>query len=168
MNANPTAQHAILRTAYELSISQLAAQRSDLVGYRNQASFCAAVSGIIATVFASLGGESLLEKFTQEPVFVSLSLGGFMVLAVFTASNAFAVLVLVSWKECCFDIAPLWMVGMSENGHTEDQILEEAVEDAHGFLAENEKSIAHVRTYIWWASVLSVVQIPFWLILLLS
>ena len=79
--------------AYEVAKSQLVNQKEDLKNLRNQASFSAAVNGLVATVFASLASERIVDSFTVEPVYIWFGLEAWLVLMTFGASLCFSILV---------------------------------------------------------------------------
>jgi hypothetical protein len=152
--------------AFEVSKFQLSGQKEDLRTLRNQASFGAAISGLIATVFASLVEPSQLQS---DAVFVSIlgiSLEFWFVVLAFSASVGFAIRVGSGWKDCTFELNPRWILRENEIGKEPQQILAKLAKDADDYFNENEDVISDARSNLWASMVFGWVQIPAWLLVL--
>ena len=156
----------IERLAFEVAFSQLNGQKEDLRNLRNQASFGAAITGLIATVFATLlsavADDNPITRFTSGVTMIGLSIEAWFVVLSLTASLSFAILVMVSWRKCVFELSPKHILNQSSiHG-----VLRELATDADGFFDQNENVIQEAKSYLWWCLVLGWLQIPSWLVLL--
>lgn len=152
--------------AYDLARSQLVSQKDDLRNLRNQASFVIAASGIIATVFASLLTDGQIENFLEGSGFLWFSLRGWFVFGTFTGSVVFAALVITGWKTCNFDLSPSWILCEAKKGAEYSELLQRLAIDADKYFDENEAVLRSTQTSLVWAVILTVCQVPCWLLLL--
>ena len=161
-----TAKAHIERLAFEVAYSQLNGQKEDLRNLRNQASFGAAITGLIGTVFATLlsamSDDDAITRFKTGATMIGLSIEAWFVIISLTSSLSFAILVMVSWRKCTFDLSPMHILKQSNI----DEILRELATDADKYFDQNERVILEARSYLWWCLVLGWVQIPAWLLLL--
>jgi hypothetical protein len=157
------------RTAYELAYGQLRSQKTDLQFFRGQASFAAAVSGIIASVFSSIAGEKFLAATDSEIAsYLGITLVGWLVLLCFALSVGCAVKAFMSWSICTFDLNPKTAIFYAEHGKSNDELLLNLALDADGFFDQNENVITETRKYLSLALIFAWCQIPAWLILISS
>lgn len=98
----------ISRLAYEVGKSQLVNQKEDLKNLRNQASFSAATTGLIGTVFASLASDRTIDNFVSRTGLLGDGFEGLLVMLTFSLSICFSILVLTAWRECTFDFDVNW------------------------------------------------------------
>ncbi|MEQ6202573.1 hypothetical protein ABMC88_05915 [Sulfitobacter sp. HNIBRBA2951] len=158
----------IARLSYEVSKSQLVNQKEDLKNLRNQASFCAAITGLIGTVFASLGTSLTLESFTSRIGLLNDGFEGLFVVLTFAMSICFSILVMTTWRKCTFDFDVNWILAQNELGRTDEDILIQLSKDADKYFNENERVLDETKDNLWWSLVLSWCQIPAWILLLLT
>jgi hypothetical protein len=158
----------ISRLAYEVAKSQLVNQKEDLKNLRNQASFSAATTGLIATMFASLASDETIDNFVSRAGLLGDGFEGLLVMLTFGLSICFSILVIISWKECTFDFNINWIIAKKDEGWSEADILTHLSKDADKYFDENELVLTETKSFLWWSLVLSWSQIPAWVLLLLT
>lgn len=132
---------------------------------RNQAGIAATISGLVATVFASLVDSARVFRVDQD-TFLLLPLDLWLVLMTFVPSIYCAAMVGVTWRTCTFELSPKFILDEHTKGTTESDIKKKLALDADRYFDENEEVISEAQSYLWWASVLACSQIPAWLILI--
>lgn len=159
----------VANTAYDLAYGQLRSQKMDLQFFRGQASFAAAVSGLIATVFSSIAGEKFIaSSHLATHTFLGMGLMGWLVIGSFALSIGFAVKAFSGWTSCVFDLNPKTAIYYSENGLSHDDLMLRLAADADGYFDKNEEVIKETRRYLSLALIFAWIQIPAWIILTLS
>ena len=158
---------SLAERAWDLSYSQLRAQKEDLKYLRNQASFCAAVSGLIASVFANLVRSNPQYVFGDSPDgFLGFSLCEVLVIGLFTGSIAFSVVAVIGWKTCNFDMNSATILHAKDHQRDEDNLFSQLSSDAQEYFVENEKVLDDAKEKLRWSLILAWAQIPAWLTLL--
>jgi hypothetical protein len=159
----------VAKTAYDLAYGQLRSQKTDLQFFRGQASFAAAVSGLIATVFSSIAGEKFVTSgHLATHTFLGMGLIGWLITACFALSVGFAVKAFAGWRSCVFDLNPKTAIHYSKSGLSHDDLMLRFAEDADEYFDKNEEVIKETRTYLSLALIFAWGQIPAWIILILS
>lgn len=151
--------------AFDLAYGQLRSQKADLQFFRGQASFAAAVSGLISTVFATILGEKLLNP--TGIVFFGLSPIGCIILICFALSVAFAVKAFMGWKLCTFDLNPQTALHYSKYELCSNDLKRTLELDADKYFDSNETVIADARHFLSLSLIFAWLQIPAWLLLLI-
>ena len=166
----------IEKTAYDASYGQLRSQKEDLKSFRAQASFCAAISGLVATAFATIAADNLFSGDARHQ-FLGVSLYEWLVLITFVLSIAFAILAIVDWRTVRFELSPKTALHFSkhydhypEEGFrsAEAQLYALLATEADEFFNENEEVIDRIKTYIFMSLFFAFAQIPAWVILAVS
>lgn len=152
-----------IQLAFDVSYQQLRGQKEDLRHIRNQASIGAAISGLIASVFASLLGEGGMTAYNLAPFFFGIGLSLWLVLLTFSASIAFAILAVLDWRKCVFELSPLWILKENENSRSYAHILDQLAKDADMYFDDNEVVMKAARQHLWFALVFGWAQILAWL-----
>lgn len=156
----------VQQIAYHHIIAKLDSQRADIRNLRNQASISAAVSGLIATVFASLVGSGGKIGPLVEGSFLGFSPAAFILFCVFGTSIAFAILVVIDWHEFTFAFDTEKMLEIGAQKGSEEAFYESYVTDGEWFFRDNEKKIELAQSRLWWAMVLGWAQIIPWIVLI--
>jgi hypothetical protein len=157
------------KTAYDLAYGQLRSQKMDLQFFRGQASFAAAVSGLIATVFSSIAGEKFITSGNQAThSFFGMNLIAWLITISFALSVGFAVKAFTGWRSCVFDLNPKTAIYHSRNELSYDELMLKLAADADGYFDQNEDVIKETRLYLSLALVFAWGQIPAWIVLILS
>lgn len=151
------------RLAFDLARSQLASQKEDLRALRGQAALAAAISGLFATIFATIlvGSDVDLSVISirSNPLI-------YLYAAAFAASSIFAVKVAVDWSTCTFDQSPKWILDHQKKGEDFEKIIKSLAIEAEEFFDENNKEVERIQGLLWWALVLGWLQLPFGLMLI--
>mgnify|MGYP006102506271 CR=1 FL=1 len=93
--------------AFDIAYEQLRSQKTDLKGFRDQAAIGAAVSGLIATVFARIVGQDAFVISAEKlGTIFDLPVSVWLVIVVFATSLGFASLTVIGWKKMKFDLNP--------------------------------------------------------------
>lgn len=156
------------KVAFDLSVKQLSAQKEDLRSVRNQASVVAAISGLIATVFSSLIGPEHISKFTSEPILLWFSIEGWFVLLAFSGSILFCARVVIYRMDVTFELSAAWILAQRDKRLSVTELQQSLAEYAEGYFDENEVVISKAQSELFFALILSWLQIPAWLLLLLG
>jgi len=151
--------------AFEIARSQLSSQKEDLRNIRNQAGLAGATSGLIATVFASLLDFESFRAGSQI-WFAGIPLQFWLVLVPFVGSVVFLVRAVAGWKDCTFDLNPIWVINHQDDATPPNNLLKELTKDADKFFDGNEQVISDARSNLWWSMVLGTSQIPAWLVII--
>ncbi|MCR9062157.1 MAG: hypothetical protein NXI02_32895 [Rhodobacteraceae bacterium] len=152
--------------SFEIARSQLANRKEDLRGIRNQASFAAALSGLIASVFSSLVPDGQFRSDVLALGWLGVSVEIWFVIISFSGSIAFAIRVGSGWKSCTFELNPRFVINTSNISRDLDEVYRILAIDADEFFDKNEKVISDARTNLWFAIVLGWAQIPAWLLVI--
>lgn len=157
------------RFAFELAYGQLRGQKEDLKSFRGQASFCAAISGIIATAFSSLAPPSFLSSMSNEGMqFLQITFFEWFVIITLTLSVLFAILAIIHWQTCTFELNPAVPIHHAEeNQERADAMYLKLAKDADQYFDQNEAVITEVRVMLLRSLVFAFLQIPAWIILIL-
>lgn len=156
---------SVRELACNIALEQLARQKEDLRSIRNQASFSAAISGLIATVFSTLLAGNGSRAFKEQPDFLWFSIEGWLVIVAFAGSIAFAVQVVVARMVVNFEISAEWILGKEKNGDTLEKIRYDLATFAEEYFDENEIVIAKASQNLLFSLIFSWAQIPAWLLL---
>lgn len=153
------------KAAYDLAIDQLRRQKEDLKYYRGQASICAAVTGLIATVFVGLAATSQTDFANCTDICIfNVPLASFAAASLFALSVFCAVSAVVSWQRTVFDLDPEVFLHHHENdgslaaAHVKLARLADTNFDKNEDVIEDTKLKLTVSFLLGWA------QIPAWLV----
>ena len=143
-------------------IQKLQGQQDYLVALRNQAGISAAVTGLIAGVFANFLGNNVDLLFSNE--FLGFSILGILALLAFSASIAFSVMVLVHFSvfTFAFDVEKMLNFGVENDL---EKFYSTYIKDGEFFFKENEDKIAQAQNKLLFAMVFGFVQIIPWVIM---
>ena len=147
------------KIAFEIAFAQLRGQKEDLRNVRNQASFAAAITGLIATVFASMVPAERVSNLEVGQLILGISLDALLVFILFSASMYFAIMVMTNVRTCIFEFDPR----LALDGGGEDELLAQYAKFADRFFDGNEEVIGEARSNLWRALVCGWAQIPAWL-----
>jgi hypothetical protein len=155
------------RLAFDVALAQLRSQKDDLRYARNQAGMAAALSGLIATVFAGLVEPN---KITIEGSYfiLSLPLDVWLVISLFFASIYYAAMVGLAQRRCIFELFPRFIITQGDNGIPIEKTFEELAMDCDRYFDENEAVIAEARSNLWKSVVSGCSQVPAWMVVLVS
>ncbi|QCO57001.1 hypothetical protein EOK75_14500 (plasmid) [Pseudorhodobacter turbinis] len=157
------------RIAYELAYGQLRSQKADLQFFRGQASFAAAISGLIASVFSSIAGTKfLIPGADLAHSFLGIGVAGWLVISCFALSITFAVKAFMNWKECTFDLNPATAIYYADRAMPHKDLLLRFAADADKFFDKNERVIEEARGNLRLALIFACCQVPAWLVLTFS
>lgn len=149
--------------AYEIAITQLRSQKDDLRNARNQAGMAAAMSGLVATVFAGmLQPTDFLQN--SEVNWMSIPLEFWLVILTFFASLYFAAMVSITQRTCYFEMQPKWVLERDKTSETVEATYKQLALDCDDFFDQNEVVILEARNNLWWSVVFGCAQIPAWLL----
>jgi len=138
----------------------------DLQFFRGQASFAAAVSGLIATFFGSFLGKKLVNS-DQELMF-GVSGAGLLVFLCFGLSIGYTVRAFTGWKPVTFELNPKTAVHYATYEMPLEELLRKLALDADQYFDQNEKVISDVRHFLSMALLFGWCQIPAWLLLFIE
>jgi len=153
------------RLAYEIATRQLIAQKEDLRNLRNQASFAAAVTGLLATFFATMLGPQVLEDVLGCLYVVGIRLEMWLVVFAITGSICYAILVITGWQKVTFDLEVEWVLQEHKNGVGLESIYGKLAKDMDCFFVSNEEVVTAAKCNLLMSLILSFLQIPAWLLL---
>ena len=154
--------------AFELITAKLETQRNDIQNLRNQAAISAAVTGLLATVFASVAEATGASTMILGNDFLGFTINGILLISCITLSLAFSVMVVVSWSEFTFSFDALKLLEKGRNSHSHGEFFEEYVRDGEWFFKDNESKLSLAQNQLWWAMVLGWVQIAPWLLIIVG
>ncbi|MFV8557832.1 hypothetical protein ACNQ62_07140 [Sulfitobacter sp. SBS6] len=151
--------------AFELAYGQLRSQKEDLQFFRGQASFAAAVAGLISTVFATILGDQIVSSTGMT--FLGLSPVSWIIFTCFSLSVGFSVKAFMGWRSCTFDLSPAMALYYSEHNLSSIDLKKMLASDADRYFDENEDVITDTRHFLALALTFAWLQIPAWLLLLM-
>ncbi|WP_400087200.1 hypothetical protein [Yoonia sp. R78084] len=158
----------LAKITFDMARAQLLSQKDDLRNLRNQASFGAAITGLIATVFATLLGSEGFRDFRGLAGDVAPIAEIWILLALFASSLFFSILVIVSWSSVTFEQSADWVIQHANEGRSDLELLQALAKEAEVFADQNEVVILATMNHLWWSLVLSWAQIPFWVLILME
>ena len=144
---------------------KLQTQRDDLNHLRNQASISAAITGLVATVFATLLRIDDVGSGFYGDFFLGFSAPGVLLLSVFAAAISLCTLVVVGRKEFTFSFKGDVMLEKADHAESPAEFYRRYTLDAEWFFLDNEKKINRTQMTLWWAMVLGWVQIIPWIMM---
>lgn len=147
--------------AYILAYDQLRSQKADLQAYRGQASFCAAISGIIASVFVGLirsTGGSLSAVADAN----GLALEVWAALIAFSLSVFASVATVAGWRVCRFDLNPQRFLHAAKEDEAEEDLFRHLAEKSDSYFDANEKILDQTKNVLSFGLVMAFLQIPIW------
>ncbi|WP_162620407.1 hypothetical protein [Limimaricola cinnabarinus] len=155
--------------AYELSYSQLRGQKEDLKSLRNQASYCAAITGLVATIFASFF-RVIYPEFSalKAGEGIHLPLAFWLIFGSVLVSIILSSLVLVGRGEYTFELNPDAILHAITTETKLPDLHAKLAKDADEFFDENERKIGRVRWLLGGGLFAAVFQVPLWIFLILE
>ena len=159
-------KNEVARNAYQHAVSKLESQRQDIVSLRNQAGISAAVTGLVATVFASFFDESTMVDRLFGTDWLGFSVVGALLAISFAGFLACSADVVVRWSNFTFSFDTETMLNKVDRciDITDWYVL--YAKDGNWFFEDNEKKIGYAQNCLWWAMVLGWAQTFPWLMLL--
>lgn len=154
------------RLAYELAVKQLSSQKEDLRNLRNQASFAAATSGLVANVFVQIAPIDVFSRRAGDIPLLGIDIRLWFAIIFFGASIALAVLVVTKWEACNFELNPNWILEQASSNQPRAAIYATLAKDADRYFDENENVLDNAKSNLWWSLVFSFLQIVAWTIIL--
>ncbi|MCB2150648.1 MAG: hypothetical protein KDE06_05315 [Rhodobacteraceae bacterium] len=158
---------SLAERAFELSYSQLRSQKEDLKSLRNQASFCAAVSGLVASVFVNIANGANRTVFVDDGGgFFGFSILGMLAILLFSLSVMFAAFVVIGWKNCIFDLNSDVFIHAKDHNRAEDEVFTQLASDSKKYFEDNEGVIDDAKCYLTNSLIFAWAQIVPWVALL--
>jgi hypothetical protein len=154
--------------AFEISRAQLYSQKDDLRNFRNQASFSAAFTSLLATVFAGLVEPASLDCGLGEICFLGLNPLFIAAISGLVGSLCLSVLVISGWKSCTFELNPHWVLEKGNDGANLFELHKMLAIDADTYFDKNEVVISEARRNLQLSLLVGMLQIPFWIVLIQS
>lgn len=155
---------SVVVRALDIAYDQLRGQKDDLRQLRNQASICAAICGLVGSLFGQLAraaGVSITSCETACAFGISVWL--LLALSLIFFSVSFAVAAIISWRECTFELG----IGRFEHAIDQKEDLDEFYKElaisADKFFDENEDVLAEVRLKLAASLITAWLQIPAWI-----
>lgn len=153
------------KLAFDHLVLKLQSQRENLTQVRNRASISAAITGLIATFFATAIGPIRLSESMHGNTAFGFSLGATLLLLLFAGSIAFAGMTIVHQSDFTFAFdAEKMKQKMDDNDN--DEFFSQYIEDGEWFFNDNEVKIGLAQTHLFWAIVLGWAQMFAWLLLM--
>ena len=153
------------KLAFEIALAQLRSQKEDLRYARNQAGMAAALSGLIATVFAGLVEPSQI-IVRGNYFFLSVPLDVWFVTSLFFGSIYYAAMVGLAQRRCIFELLPNFIILQGDSGISIETTYRELAMDCDRYFDENESVITEARMNLWRSVVLGCTQVPAWMLVL--
>jgi hypothetical protein len=161
----------LAKEAFDLAYAQLRSQKEDLKNYRNQASICCAVTGLIASFFASFSRLHSINVFgCFEECLYLMPFSVWALLSLITLSIVSAVAAIISWQEVKFDLDPDTIlhsvIYYDKLPSPETTLFVSLARDANKFFDENEDVLDDVKLKLAMSFLLGWAQIPIWIIVI--
>lgn len=153
------------RIACDHALTRLQSQREDIAHIRNRASITAAISGLIATFFATtIGPDTLALSMSGETAF-GFSLPAMLVMVCFASSIAMSGVVVANGQDFTFSFDTAKMIDFCKS-ESETAFFSRYANDGEWYFRENEVAISKAQSQLFWATVFGWVQIVPWLLLM--
>lgn len=152
--------------AIEIAQRQLASQKEDLRNLRNQASFSAAVTGIIATFFATLVPETKLVCSPNCICAFGIRIEVWMVLALVFAAMLCSVLVISGWRKVTFEVEITEILKRKASQTSIGEVQAWLAQDLNTFFDQNESVLENAKARLTMGLILALAQFPAWLLLI--
>lgn len=158
---------SIEEIALQMAQSHLLNQNEDLKNYRNQASFCAAILGLIGAVFATLiGGENLANAHLR-PCFLGVSLEVLFVLVTFLGGIVFSVRVIAGWATFEVHLNPIFLLE-NKKKMKKSAMFVAMTKDAEKYFDNNEAVLKDARSNLLFGLVCALLNFVAWSYLFLK
>ncbi|MCB2135813.1 MAG: hypothetical protein KDE08_07685 [Rhodobacteraceae bacterium] len=160
---------SVEQCAYEHTLDKLRNQQAYLAALRSQAAVASAVTGLVATVFATLiGREGMQPSLHSTTGPLGISLPVIFLIFCFGGSLACSVLVLVGWRPFTFEFDIEKLLDRRGEYPTTKDFYVKYSRDGEYYFKQSESSIQEAQNMLWFAMLLGWVQILPWLMILLG
>jgi hypothetical protein len=155
----------IAARALDLAYEQLRGQKDDLRHYRNQASICAAICGLVGTFFAQITRAAGI-PISKCDKFCIFGIEAWLLVALASVffSILFAIAAIITWTECTFELQPDRYRYAVEYGEPETEFYLSMANEADKFFEENENVVYDVKLKLTASCLMAWLQIPAWML----
>ena len=160
-----TSKEAAFQEIFEHAVMRLQSQREDISNIRNRASISAAITGLVATVFATAIGSDQLSQRLVGDFFLGFSLPAMLLFLVLSSSIAMSGLVIVHQRDFTFSFNTRKMIENLKGKNAQD-FFDEYANDGEWYFNDNESQIREAQSQLFWAVLLGWTQIIPWLLLI--
>ncbi|WP_299687502.1 hypothetical protein [uncultured Tateyamaria sp.] len=158
------------KRAFELSYNQVRSQKEDLRAIRNQASFAATLTGLVATFFSSIALSANSTVLIDANYLFSFKAEAIVVVLFVTLSIVLSAVVVSGRSEVQFDLNADYILYAQKHRSKEDDLTtiieNELTEVLKCNFSTNEAVIKRNSVYLTLAFFVGLFQIPAWISLI--